>query len=186
MKKNNKHDKNDKKDNESLKTIILTVLLVVVVALGMVSYYFMNKNDNEEKELAYTELIQSINDDKVEKIKMKTGSYSVTVIMKGEGEEKEREKTVLVPSIQAFMEWINDKVDKEGKKIELIEENINPLLSLFQTVLSFLPTILLVVLMFMIFKMQGLGGDSGKVYGGEDGSKKSDVRFDDIAGPGIT
>ena len=28
----------------------------------------------------------------------------------------------------------------------------------------------------------GLGGDSGKVYGGEDGSKKSDVRFDDIAG----
>ena len=33
----------------------------------------------------------------------------------------------------------------------------------------------------MIFKMQGLGGDSGKVYGVED-SNKSDVRFSDIAG----
>ena len=50
------------------------------------------------------------------------------------------------------------------------------------TIFSLLPTLLLIVLMVMIFKMQGIGGDSGKVYGGEDGSKKSEVRFDDIAG----
>ena len=43
-----------------------------------------------------------------------------------------------------------------------------------------LPTILLVALIIMMFKMQGIG-DSGKVYGGEE-NKKTDVRFDDIAG----
>ena len=177
-----KREKHNKKNDENIKTIILTVLLVIVIALGLLGYYLMDKNQSEEKELAYTELIQSVNDNKVEKIKMKTGSYAVTVTLKGEGEEKDREKTVLVPNIQAFMEWINNKVDKEGKDIELIEESVNPILKIADTVLSLLPTILLVVLMFMIFKMQGIGGDQGKVYGGEDGSKQSDVRFDDIAG----
>ena len=178
MKKDDKNQKN----KENLKTIILSILLVVVLIAGLALYYFLSQNKNEEKELAYTELIQYINEDKVEEIKMKTGSYSVTVTLKGEGEKKDREKNVLVPSIQAFMEWINDKVDKEGKEIKLVEENINPLLSIADTLFSLLPTILLIVLMVMIFKMQGIGGDSGKVYGGEDGSKTSDVRFDDIAG----
>ena len=48
------------------------------------------------------------------------------------------------------------------------------------TIFSMLPTILLVALIIMMFKMQGIG-DSGKVYGGEE-NKKTDVRFDDIAG----
>ena len=174
------NEKNNKKEN--LKTIVLSVLLVIVLAAATAGYYFISKNKSEEKELAFTELMQYINDDKVEQIKMKTGSLSVTVTLKGEGEEKDRQKTTLVPSIQAFMEWIQDKVDKEGKDIKLIEENVNPLFTLADTILSLLPTILLVILMVMIFKMQGIGGDQGKVYGGEDGSKKSEVRFDDIAG----
>ncbi len=179
MEKNEKHNK---KKNENIKTIILSVLLLIVIVLGGFAYYLMNQKQEDEKELAYTELIQNINEDKVEKIKMKTGSYSVIVTLKGEGEEEDRQKTVLVPSIQAFMEWINEKVDKEGKDIELIEENVNPILKIVDTLFSLLPTILLVVLMIMFFKMQGIGGDQGKVYGGEDGSKQSDVRFEDIAG----
>ena len=139
------------------------------------------KDETNEKELAYTELITSINENKIEKIEMTTGSNSVKVTMAGEGEEKDREKTVLVPSIQAFTELIQDKVDKEGIEINLKQEPVNMFLRLADSVFSLLPTILLVVLMFMIIKMQGLGGDSGKVYGGEDGSKP-EVRFDDVAG----
>ena len=113
---------------------------------------------------------------------MTTGSATVKVVMHGEGEESEREKTVLVPSVQAFTELVQDKVDKEGKKIDLKQVPVNPILRTADTLFSLLPTILLVVLMLMIFKMQGLGGDSGKVYGGEDGTKSPDVRFEDIAG----
>ena len=67
-----KREKHNKKNDENIKTIILTVLLVIVIALGLLGYYLMDKNQSEEKELAYTELIQSVNDNKVEKIKMKT------------------------------------------------------------------------------------------------------------------
>ena len=151
------------------------------MAAGVFFYLNNMKEDPEEKELAYTELITSINEKKIEKIEMTTGSNSITVTMVGEGEEKDRQKTVLVPSIQAFTELIQDKVDKDGIEINLKQEPVNVFLRITDSVFSLLPTILLVVLMFMIIKMQGLGGDSGKVYGGEDGSKP-DVRFDDVAG----
>ena len=179
MKKEQKPNK--QKRLEILKTIVLVLLIILCLAAAAAIYYFSNK-DTSEKELAYTELITSINEGKVEKIKMTAGSATITVTLAGEEEEKDREKTVLVPSIQAFMEWVQEKVDKEGKEIELIQEPVNALLRITDSIFSLLPTILLVVLMLMVFKMQGLGGDSGKVYGGEDGSKKTDVRFDDIAG----
>ena len=174
-----KENKNDKSKSQLIISILIGLIILVV---SLVSLYFFNKKDEEEKELAYTELITSINNDEIEKLEMVAGSTSIKVTMKGEGEEKERQKTVLVPSLQAFMELVQEKVDKEGIQIELIQKPVNVILKISQSLFSFLPTILLVVLMFMIFKMQGLGGDSGKVYGGEDGSKKSDVRFDDIAG----
>ncbi len=182
MKKEEKPKRKKQKDNENLKTIVLLILLVVCLAGTFAIYYFSTKDSNKEKELAYTELINSINEDKIEKIEMSTGSNTLKVIMVGEGEEKDREKTAIVPSIQAFMEWVQEKVDKEGKKIELNQTPINPLLKISDTIFSLLPTLLLIALMLMLVKMQGLGGDSGKVYGGEDGSKKTDIRFDDIAG----
>ena len=182
MKKSEKPNKNSK-DNDLLKNIIISILIVICLIGVFVMYYINNnKEKNEEKELDYTEFITEINNGGIEKIKMTTGSNTITVTMIGDGEEKDREKTVLVPSIQAFMEWVQEKIDKEGVEIELIQVPVNPVLRASDALFSLLPTILLVVLMVMIFKMQGFGGDSGKVYGGEDGSKKSDVRFDDIAG----
>ena len=177
MKKNGKQ-----KDNETLKTVILVILIILCLISAFTIYYFSAKTDKDEKELAYTELITSINEGKVEKIEMTTGSSTVKVTLKGEGEEKDRQKSVIVPSIQAFTELIQEKVDKENVQIELNQKSVNPILRISDTIFSLLPTLLLIVLMVMIFKMQGIGADSGKVYGGEDGSKKSEVRFDDIAG----
>ena len=179
--KNRKQKDKKKRNFESTKTVILLILLAITIAMSFYTMYVINK-EKEEKEIPYTEVITSINEDKIEKIKMTSGSATIGVVFKGEGEEEEREKTVLVPSLQAFMEMVQEKVDKEGKKIELIQEPVNPLLKISDTLFSLLPTILLVVLMVMMIKMQGLGGDSGKVYGGEDGSKSPDVRFEDIAG----
>ena len=182
MKKDNhKPKENKQKKSETIKTIVLITILMLCLLSSIFIFYLTNK-ENEEKELAYTELITAINDGEIEKIEMTTGSTTIKVVMHGEGEEEEREKIVLVPSIQAFMEFVQDKVDKEGKKIDLKQVPVNPILKVSDRLFSLLPTILLVVLMIMIFKMQGFGGDSGKVYGGEDGSKSPDVRFDDIAG----
>ena len=183
MKKKEKQNNNNSKDNDFIKNLIISILIVICLIATFAIYYFnVTKIKNDEKELDYTEFITSINEDAIEKIKLTTGSSTITVTMVGEGEEKDREKTVIVPSIQAFMEWIQEKIDKEGVNIELVQVPINPILKISDTLFSLLPTILLIVLMVMIIKMQGFGGDSGKVYGGEDGSKKTDVRFDDIAG----
>ena len=175
--------KPNEKKQEQRKNILLMIMIAILIVISIVIFFFMNKQENkDEKELAFTELMTQINEEKVEKIEMTNGSNSLKVTLKGDGEEKDRTKSVLVPSLQAFMEWIQEKVDKDGIQIDLKQNPVNPLIRLSETLFSFLPTILLVVLMFMIIKMQGLGGDSGKVYGGEDGSKKTDVRFEDIAG----
>ena len=179
--------KNQKKDNK-LKIIVSIVVGILVIA-AIVGMFYFEKVNNEKKELAYTELIKDINDGKIEKIEMTTGSTNVKVTYKTlengeegtEENEKERQKKVVVPSIQAFIELVQTKVDENGLESELIQESPNQLLKFADTLFSLLPTILLITLMFMIFKMQGLGGDNNKVYGGES-NKKSDVRFDDIAG----
>ena len=174
-------DKQKEKKNELIKTIIVSILIIVCLTGATVFYYLTAKEKSEEKELAFTELLTSIKEDKVEKLEMTQGSATVKATMKGEGEEKDREKSVLVPSIQAFMEWVQDKVDSGEFKIELNQKQVNPLLKLVDTIYSMIPTILLIALMIMIFKMQGFGGDQGKVYGGEEG-KKTDIRFEDVAG----
>ena len=157
-KKNEKRE--DENKNSKAKIISIAVVILVLILSGIFFYFNNGKNDElgekDEKEMPYTELITSINSGNIEKIKMTTGSGSIDVILKGEGEEKDREKTVLVPSIQAFMEWIQEKIDKEGVEIELVQENVNPLLRVAETLFSLLPTILLVVLMFMIIQMQDL------------------------------
>ena len=179
MDESNKKPKDDKK-KISVWQIILLIILIALVAIGSIFIAKQYKVKNEEKELAYTDLIEDINSDKIEKIKMTTGSNSITITYKGKGEEKDRQKNVLVPNLQAFIELVQEKVDKEGLKIDLTQVAVNPALKIIDTIFSMLPTILLVALIIMMFKMQGIG-DSGKVYGGEE-NKKTDVRFDDIAG----
>ena len=179
MDESNKKPKDDKKKISAWQ-IVLLILLIAIVVIGSIFVAKQYKVKNEEKELAYTELIEDINSDKIEKIKMTTGSNSITITYKGEEEEKDRQKNVLVPNLQAFIELVQEKVDKEGLKIELTQVAVNPALKIMDTIFSMLPTILLIALIIMMFKMQGIG-DSGKVYGGEE-NKKTDVRFDDIAG----
>ena len=176
----------DKENNEGKSKHYMMLFLIssLIVVLLFTAIYFGYKMyiEGKEKEVAYTELITDINESKIEKIKMTAGSSSIKVTYKGEGEEERRTKTVLVPSLQAFMELVQEKVDKEGLKVDLKQEPINPILRTTDTLFSMLPTILLVVLMFMIFKMQGLGGDNnGKVYGGEE-NRKTGVKFEDVAG----
>lgn len=175
MKENQNHNK------DKFNKVILPAILIIALLVLSVYMYFLNQKSVEEKEFAFTELITEINEGSIEKLEMSAGSNSIKVTFKGEGAEKDRQKKVLVPSVQAFMELIQEKVDKEGIEIELIQKPVNTLLVIADSLFSLLPTILLVVLMLMVLKMQGIGGDQGKVYGGEE-NKDTGVKFNDIAG----
>ena len=101
--------------------------------------------EKEEKTLAYTDLITKIKEDSVEKIEMKEKSTTVKVKLKDQDEEKE----VKVPESEAFIEFVQDQV-KEGKTINLNQKEENLLAVVGEKLLSFLPTIMLIVLLVMI------------------------------------
>ena len=172
MEDNKKNGKNEKRNK-----ILVGVLAVILIAtLAILSYFlFFNKtSESEEKELAYTDLIKKVSDGEIEKIEMTVGSTSLKVKQKN----VEEEKTVIVPNTQAFIELIQEKV-AEGNNIELIQNPENIFLTISEKVFALLPTIMIVVLFILVFKMQGLG-DKGKVYDAE--TTKEKVKFDDVAG----
>ena len=165
----------EKKENKKqyyywIGTLILLLILVIIGVM-----YFMSQNQTEEeKDLAYTQLIKDMNEGNVEKVEMTVGSTTVKVKMQGE----EEEKTVIVPSTQAFIELVQEKVEA-GNEIELIQNPQSIIMRVASSFFSLIPTILMVALFILIFKMQGLG-DKGKVYSGEEND--TGITFDDVAG----
>ena len=167
--------KENKKSNKKkyLFTAIIVILAIAGIVFGIFQYMNYSK-EKEEKTLAYTDLITKIKEDSVEKIEMKEKSTTVKVKLKDQDEEKE----VKVPESEAFIEFVQDQV-KEGKTINLNQKEENLLAVVGEKLLSFLPTIMLIVLLVMIMQMQGLG-DKGKVY--DASTQKTKTTFKDIAG----
>ena len=166
--------KNNEKNNKD--KIYYTIFTIVVLITSIIIIFaLLNKNNKaEDNEMTYTELITKIDQNAVEKIEMTVGSSSVKVKLKNEEEEKK----AIVPSTQAFIELVQEKA-LEGNTIDLKQNPVNAFVTISETLFSLLPTILIVILFVLIFKMQGLG-DKGKVYDAE--SEKTNITFKDVAG----
>ena len=92
--------------------------------------------------------------------------------------EEKLEKTTIVPNTESFIGLIQDEVAK-GNDIELIQKTPSFLTKLPSYIFSLLPTIIMLALFIMIFKMQGLT-EKGEVY--DDTQRKIKVKFEDVAG----
>ena len=77
------------------------------------------------------------------------------------------------------MDFINAQL-QEGNDIKIDLKDPNMLGTIAENIFGIIPTILIIVLMVMIFKMQGFG-DKNKVYGTED-ENDTGVKFKDVAG----
>ena len=168
----------NKKKNDKKQYILLAILVFLMIALAVVIYFVSTNEDDEdplgENEISYTELINQINDGNVERIELTVGSTTAKIKLK----DVEDEQTSIIPSTQAFTELIQQKIE-EGSDIDFIPQNTGALVSISSTLFSLLPTILLVILIVLFFKMQGIG-DKGKVYDSE--TTKSKTKFEDVAG----
>ena len=166
------------KSNNILKTLLNIIITIICLIIICVAGYFLYKNNKEnnsdETKLAYTDLVKEIQAGNVEKIEMTTGSMTLKVKMK----DIEKEKTTIIPSVQVFSELVQQKVLEENN-IQLETKNPSILSQIPSYLFSILPTIIMVALFIMIFKMQGLG-DKGEVY--DDTERKTKITFDDIAG----
>ena len=167
--------KDKPKNNDKLLYLILGIITVICVVLITILTLNNGADTKENLELAYTDLIKKIDNKEVEKVEMTVGSTTVKVKLKNE----EKEKKTIVPSTQAFIELIQEQV-KNNNEIELIQKPENALLKISQTLITFLPTIIVLILFILIFKMQGLG-DKGKDYDAES-NKDTNTTFKDVAG----
>ena len=186
---NIKKDNKKNKDKKSKKKVTFLVLLTVFVILVGASFavYLKNKN-NEEKNVAYTQLIKDIDEGKVGKIKMTVNSTSIVVTYKdSEGNVPDKEdkealedltKYSIVPNTQAFIELVQEKT-LAGNDIELEQDKQNILLSIGSGIISFLPTLIMIALIVVLFQMQGLG-EKGKVY--EPSVSVDKITFKNVAG----
>ena len=186
---------------------IFTLILTIVIVACIVIITILNKNKpKDEKTLAYTDLIKQVSEGNVKKVEMTTGSTSIKVTLKKEIDEngeiikdgvyiddktdikddealspEQKEKLVkktIIPSTQSFIELIQQKV-ADGNDIELIQKTPSIISQIPSYLFSLLPTIIMVALFIMLFKMQGLS-DKGEVY--DDTARKVKVKFDDVAG----
>ena len=165
------------KSKKLLKILLNAIIILLILLVTSIAIYFIYKNEganSEENTLTYTDLVNEIKAGTVEKIEMTTGSATLKVKMK----DVEKEKKVIIPSVQVFTELVQQKV-LEDNNIELETKTPSLLSQIPSYLFSILPTIVMVALFIMIFKMQGLG-DKGEVY--DDTERKSKVTFDDIAG----
>ena len=181
MKKEKKQNNQKREDKNKKKKNLLGTIIIILIALiiGIGIYVAMSniKKDEtgiKENEIAYTDLIKQMDNGNVEQIKMTVGSTSIKVKLK----DVEEPKKAIIPSTQAFMELIQEKV-KEGKEFDLIQESQSVITIISERALTLLPTIMMVILFVLIIQMQGLG-NKGKVYEAEEEDTKT--TFDDVAG----
>lgn len=164
----------EKQPKNKIIKIISLVLAIVLLILAIVFVFMGNNKNQDEKKLAYDDLLLQIKEQKIEKIEMTVGSTSLKVKQK----DVEEEKNTIVPNTQVFVEFVQNELIN-GNKFEFVQVPQNALLRVAEVLFSLLPTIIIVALFVVIMKMQGLG-DKGKVYG-EEGNN-SNVKFDDVAG----
>ena len=183
MENKNNDDTKNKNKKEKIKKILtycaMGILMALIITFAIIGFIKNNKETKttiKEDEIAYTELIKQINDGNVEQIKMTVGSTSIKVKLKNE----EKMKKGVVPSTQAFIELVQEKV-QAGNDIELIQEKPSVLVTIGDKIFAIIPTILMIILFIIIIQMQGLG-NKGKVYDAEDVDEDSKVTFDDVAG----
>ncbi len=171
------NNNNNKQNDKKLMIILGVVLAIAIVILATTIYIMVQEKKDEEDKVTYTEFLKDIEEGKIEEIEMTVGSTTMKVKYKEREEEDETEK-IIVPNIQAFMEYVHQKRD-EGVEINLNEVSAGVLAGLRGNLLSIISTGLMIALVVMIFKMQGLG-DKGKVY--DSVENKNKVTFDDVAG----
>ena len=173
----NKKNKNNPKENKYKKIFYVLLVFILAILICIATIMILNNQNNDDLEVSYTQLIKDIDDGKLESIEMTVGSTSLKLKYKGEEEEKH----AIIPNTQAFVELIQEKFqdDNTDNDIVLIQKPRNALITFSEGLVSLLPTIILVILVVLIFQMQGLG-DKGKVYDPDVSNDK--ITFKDVAG----
>ena len=168
----------DKKKKNGMLGTLLTYVLLIGVTIFMISML----NTNVTKEMSYSEFMQKINEDSVEKVEITNDRLTANVKLKN---EENSVRVVNIPSTTTFMEDVGEKLN-EGK-FELVV--LEP--SFWEVVGPMIPNILLLLgtLFIFIFMLRRTTDSNSKAmsFGKNrarmiDKNSKKKVTFADVAG----
>ncbi len=153
--------------------IILGIILVVLVSSII---------DNEDKKLAYSDLIKKIESSEVTEIGIEANEKTAYVTLKGENVKRE----VNIPNMESFMSYINEYLKAGTITLDQKSESV------FITILSLLSPfgLIIIALLFWFFAMNtnSQNGGSKSVSFGKSRARmmttadKNKITFADVAG----
>ena len=171
---------NTRKVGSKLKKGIKTLamwLIIGVIAIVLITSIM----ENRSSQITYSELITSIENGEVEKIKISSTGSQATVKMK----DSKLEKEVSIPSLESFMTYSQDYLKTGAFSLEEEKESI------WITALGFITPfgLLAIFLVFWFIMMSGnnQNGTKSMTFGKSkarmiNAGEKNRVTFDDVAG----
>ena len=159
---------------KSIATWLIIGIILIVVISSII--------DNTNTKMKYSELIENIEDKKVESIKINSNGDKATVALKSEKTSKE----VNIPSLDSFMTYVNDEIKSGNLTLQSESESI--WITLLGLLMPF--GIIIIFLLFWFFMMTGTnaqGGNKTLTFGKSkarmmNSTDKNRVTFEDVAG----
>lgn len=160
----------------SLKTLAMWLIIGIIFIVLITSII-----DNADTKMTYSELMTKIENAEVKSVELSSDGTKAYVVLKGTTAEKE----VIIPSIDSFMNNINQHLVTGNITLEEKSESI------FMTILGLISPfgILIVFLLFMMLFMGGNSQNGNKTMSfGKSKARlmnvgdKNKITFDDVAG----
>ncbi|MBR5273176.1 MAG: ATP-dependent zinc metalloprotease FtsH [Clostridia bacterium] len=132
------------------KNGLVTVLIYFVVAIVVLVGIYMLVGDEQEEKLSYSELVSVFLNDEVKEYALNLSNGELVYVLKAEPEKK---VSYSVPSVNIFLQDVHDHITEYNKTVEKdlqVKEEWEPGRS-GSMILSFLPTILVIIITIVLF-----------------------------------
>ena len=159
-----------------IKSLAIWLIIGAILIVAITSII-----DNSNSKMTYSELIQKIESDAVENIKLSSSGNSATVVL-----NNETEKQVNIPSLDSFTSYTEKFIKNGNFTLEQESESI------WITIISLITPFGLLIIFFifwfiMMNPANGQGGNKTMTFGKSrarmiNTAEKNKITFDDVAG----
>ncbi len=155
----------------------MTIFILMLVSLGL--FIFLKPANSQYTTISYSDFIESVENRAVLEVQITDNREILGILINSSTGQQNRFQTVIPYTDDALIPLLDEK------GVILTGRISTP--SLFSTLLNFLPTIVMVIFLFMIMRQNSSQGNKGMQFGKSrarvfESNEKNKVTFDDVAG----
>ncbi len=155
----------------------MTIFILMLVSLGL--FIFLKPTNSQYTTISYSDFIESVENRAVLEVQITDNREILGILINSSTGQQNRFQTVIPYTDDALIPLLDEK------GVILTGRISTP--SLFSTLLNFLPTIVMVIFLFMIMRQNSSQGNKGMQFGKSrarvfESNEKNKVTFDDVAG----